>query len=365
MDNTTAVGTSKRIIKESEDGDSPDVKRTKIECTLSLYSPHPALADQGKHEVEVCVEGYEGSMSWNACLKNPGHANFILASEFSLTHLPAQYRDTDILKFIKLWVELTVKLSICATSQDRTVADPFYKYRGMPLIRSGTGKVTDVQIIEDDKFPCPCSQCISSKDPCTKWAAIWVMTALHVVFDDIEVEKTSAIFHYDNEDLTTKKNMTTLYGCRVVDSNRHGDWCKFECATHDLEFATQINNALTPLMGLAEMIQERYRDDVNINMAIIASHPHGCAKYVTVGEWREMETFENKKENLAWTTYTYSTGTCKGSSGAPVWILGPDRSNLYAYYSHVHSEGGDHTKGEPNKSGAGDVSKKWDWGEDA
>lgn len=317
----------------------------------------------GKHEIEVCAEGYEGFGHWNACTKNSGHSQFIPASEFSMTHLPASYRDNDILKFVKLWMELTVKLSICATSMDRTEEDPFYTYRGKTFIRSGTGKVTDVQFIEDDST-CPCPECVSSKDPHKTWAAIWVMTAMHVVFDDVEVEKTSVIFHYDNEDITTKDNMRTLLGCRVVDFNRSGDWCKFECATHDLEFARKIDDALTPLMSLAESIQERYHDDVNFNMAIIASHPHGCAKYVTVGEWRDKVAFENKEENLEWTTYTYSTATCRGSSGAPVWILGPDRSNLYAYYSHVHSEGGDHSRGEPNKSGAGDVTKRWDWGDE-
>ncbi|KAH9503736.1 hypothetical protein Btru_066495 [Bulinus truncatus] len=344
--------TCKRLKMSKQDtADAHDVNEANFD-----FTPHPAVYDQGKHEIEVVQKNYECAIAWKRCTKNPGHSDFIPAASLSLTHLPIKFRDEDIFRFIKLWVQLTVKLTIGTTSKDRTSKDPFYGYSGSSFSRTGTGKVTDVYSYTEDDDPCPCPECSVSKTPAKTWKAIWIMTAMHVVFDDEEVEATTAEFFYDSEQ--AKGSTVKLRGLRVVDFNRKGDWCKFECVTHDLDFGEKIEGALSPMVELGDQIQEKFKDDQGLNMAVIASHPHGCAKFVTIGEWRDVEKFE--EEARRWTTYSYSTATCKGSSGAPVWILGSDRHHMYAYYSHVHSEGGNPANGEPNKSGAGDVIKTWE-----
>ncbi|XP_055867391.1 uncharacterized protein LOC106071606 [Biomphalaria glabrata] len=323
-----------------------------------VFKQHPALEDQGKHEIEVLDKDYESAISWKTCTKNPGHFDFIPTAKFSQENLPEKFRDEDIYQFIKSWALLTVRLVTTFVSRDRTEKSPFFSSRGTYFPRTGTGKVTDVYHFDDEDTPCPCQECASSKTPAKIWKAIWIMTAMHVVFDDTEVESTTVDFFYEDEE--SKSDIVKLKGLRVVDFNLDGDWCKFECATHDLDFAQRIEDALSPMMDLGEKIQEKFEDDDDLNMAVIASHPHGCAKCITVGKWSDVRKFEKKNDNVRWTTYSYTTATCKGSSGAPVWILGTDRRHMYAYYSHVHSEGGDPTTGEPNKSGAGDVLKTWE-----
>lgn len=175
---------------------------------------------------------------------------------------------------------------------------------------------------------------------------------MHVLFDDTEAAQSHVELFYDNPN--SKDGVRKLKGIRVVDLNKKGDWCKFECATHDLDLGTELERIDAQVVELGRLIMDRKFQP----LAVIASHPHGCSKFITVGEWKDRRLVKDTEENYEWTEYSYTTSTCTGCSGAPVWILGPDRTHYsYNYYSHVHSEG---LKCGLNKSGAGDIEKRWD-----
>ncbi|GFO14414.1 hypothetical protein PoB_004091900 [Plakobranchus ocellatus] len=111
--------------------------------------------DQGNHECEVwaCSEtfdhrqelnGEEGSREWEKCEKNPGHTGFISAPDFSLLHLPEEYRTREILELVQAQADLTVRLRVGYTSANRPDGYPFSNFRGRYIPHTGTGVVTTV-----------------------------------------------------------------------------------------------------------------------------------------------------------------------------------------------------------------------------
>ncbi|GFO14415.1 hypothetical protein PoB_004092000 [Plakobranchus ocellatus] len=111
--------------------------------------------DQGNHECEVWIcgetfdhrqelNGEEGSREWEKCEKNPGHKGFISAPDFSLLHLPEEYRTQEILDLVQAQADLTVRLRVGYTSANRPDGYPFSGFRGRYIPHTGTGVVTVV-----------------------------------------------------------------------------------------------------------------------------------------------------------------------------------------------------------------------------
>ncbi|BFZ14016.1 hypothetical protein BsWGS_17055 [Bradybaena similaris] len=313
-----------------------------------------AMFDQGRHEVHVEADGYEASVGWEKCQKNIGHKDFVKPGDLSMTHLPEAHRDDDILQYIQLWLRLVVRLKVNFISPERPEGYPFHNSRNTRTQIVGTGKVAEITTVTDS--PCPCRECKNSDNPKMEWKAVWIMSAMHVVFDQTEVAETEAELFFDQAD--NNDGVKRLTGVRVLDSNIRGDWSKFECATHDLDLGRDLEHIDAQVLQLGEIIREKHEARNFPPLAVIASHPHGCSKHITVGEWTDRTLVRNREENYEWTEYLYTTATCTGCSGAPVWIIGPERDHYsYNYYNHVHSEG---LASGLNKSGAGDVEKRWD-----
>lgn len=91
------------------------------------------------------------------------------------------------------------------------------------------------------------------------------------------------------------------------------------------------------------------RSDTAANPAltVIVSHPHGCNKQITIGYYTERVEVKDSR-NL--TRYVYTTPTCPGSSGAPVYVLGRWRG--WWPCDHPHSGNSDINR-ELNFSGVG------------
>ncbi|GFO37296.1 hypothetical protein PoB_006380100 [Plakobranchus ocellatus] len=81
---------------------------------------------------------------------------------------------------------------------------------------------------------------------------------------------------------------------------------------------------------------------------LVISHPHGCAKHVSVGSVVNLETSENSDTSLVDTKLLYTTQTCPGSSGAQVLVIGHARDHVFVYQT-VHSCAA--LDGAVNKSG--------------
>ncbi|BFZ22097.1 hypothetical protein BsWGS_25135 [Bradybaena similaris] len=75
------------------------------------------------------------------------------------------------------------------------------------------------------------------------------------------------------------------------------------------------------------------------NLVIVVSHPHGCGKYVSLGEYTSrpvkplFDTQQRLTENLL-TYYVYTAHTCPGSSGGPVFILSKENVGRHTYRIH-------------------------------
>uniref|UniRef100_A0A2C9M0Z6 Peptidase S1 domain-containing protein n=1 Tax=Biomphalaria glabrata TaxID=6526 RepID=A0A2C9M0Z6_BIOGL len=279
-----------------------------------------ARGDQGYHETEVNF-GSEADLHkhWIDCGKNPGHSNFIPVKEFNINNLPLEYRDEDILKYIKTQSELTVRVVSSFTSSKRPPGYAFYNCRGKNFQRLGTGFVQYVYRNDTRTGKtCPCPECVSSQTPHVEWAKVKVRTATHVVFDDAEARNTVVELFYDDD--ADKGAVKRLYGDNVRFGALQGDWCDMRCVTHDVELVDYLKDTWGMWRWLETKINQKYSDQDH-RLAVVVSHPHGCDKQVSVGSWKERNVVDRSRD-FDNCVYTYDTPTCPGSSGAPVWILG-------------------------------------------
>ncbi|XP_059162438.1 uncharacterized protein LOC131945843 [Physella acuta] len=285
---------------------------------------------QGHHEAEICYGG-EADLHkhYTGCKKNPGHVNFIPVNDFNMDHLPSRYRDVIMLEVIKALSALTVLIKVKYTSLDRPKSFPcfsgqypFYNTRGRDVLRTGTGRVWQVvkYTESDNKGTCPCGKCQHSDTPSKVWGEVFVSTATHVVFDESEARQTKCVVGFDDN----KSPGVSLDGWGVRGADIEGDGCMFTCVSCDLELVDKLDKMLQHFEGLREKSRDKYRKIFGLDkLAVIVSHPHGCSKQVSVGQWTDRH--EGK------VLYKYTTCTCTGSSGAYVYLPGYDR------WSHPHS----------------------------
>ncbi|RUS87003.1 hypothetical protein EGW08_005241 [Elysia chlorotica] len=82
-------------------------------------------ADQGNHECEVFALGYpeamEGTRRWESCTKNRGHPTFTPIKEFSMQHLPPDYRLPEVFDLIQNISARTVRRSDTGRADVATV----------------------------------------------------------------------------------------------------------------------------------------------------------------------------------------------------------------------------------------------------
>ncbi|XP_059139772.1 uncharacterized protein LOC131927912 [Physella acuta] len=308
------------VLASEEHNDEGQVKARKIEESgKSLVEFIP-----GHHEAEICYGG-EADLHkhYTSCKKNPGHVNFIPVNDFNFDHLPSRYHDVIMLEVIKALSALTVLIKVKYTSLERPKSVPcfsgqypFYNTRGSDVLRTGTGRVSYVYKYteSDNKGTCPCGKCQHSDTPSKVWGEIGVLTATHVVFDESEARQTRCVVGFDDN----KSPGVSLDGWRVWGrADIEGDWCKFTCVSCDLELLDELDKMVRHFEDLCRKAWDKYRRfDVVDKLTVIVSHPHGCPKQVSVGQW----THEHEREG--WYKYTYTTCTCPGSSGAHVYMPG-------------------------------------------
>ncbi|XP_059159749.1 uncharacterized protein LOC131943564 isoform X2 [Physella acuta] len=289
----------------------------------------------GNHEAEMCYGGEADLHKHVAgCKKNPGHKGFIPLKDFNASCLPSRYHDDDLLsETIKTLAALTVQVKTKFTSLERPkfypdtqVPYPCYKDRGRRVMRLGTGRVWQVdKLTEKHRRTCRCAKCKVSATPSKVWGKFHVLTATHVVFDDSEVRQTKCVLGFDDN----KSPGVSLDGLWVdsrPDTER--DVCEFTCETCDLELVDELDKMLRRFKGLCEKVRDKYGRFYYVDkLTIIVSHPHGCPKQVSVGQWTHRQERDGYK-----TRYWYTTCTCPGSSGAHVYRLGND-----GWYRHPHS----------------------------
>ena len=285
-------------------------------------------------------------------MKNPRHEQFMSVSDFidSLSCSDSE-GDLDLVReCFRVAADLTVKLFVCHTSQDRPDGYPFCHKRGSSFPHSGTGQIyrVDSEINE----PCPCDKCNGQE--VRKFWRFRVQTAQHVVYDTEEAKKTRLDLFYDDERSHQDGKVVSVPALRVVRSDTEDDQCLMECVTHDEKIGEMVESLHRRWVSLTEAIQSRstpfYFNTSSLSdrpremstrerqsYTLIISHPHGQAKKITLGKLREWKGLG---------VQDYQAATCPGSSGAPVfdvytevddaglrhWSL--DHYNVYCY---IHS----------------------------
>ncbi|XP_059162138.1 uncharacterized protein LOC131945148 [Physella acuta] len=275
----------------------------------------------GHHEAEICYGG-EADLHkhYNRCKKNPGHVNFIPVNDFNLDHLPLRYRDVIMLELMKALSALTVLIKVKYTSLERPKSVPcfsgqypFYNTRGSDVLRTGTGRVWRVVKYTEsaNMGTCPCGKCQHSDTPSKVWGKVYVLTARHVVFDDSEARQTRCVVGFDDN----KSPGVSLDGWGAGKADIEGDRCVFTCVSCDLELLDELYKMWQQFDGLCWKVRDKYWRLFDVDkLTVIVSHPHGCPKQVSVGQW----THEHVRGD--WYKYTYTTCTCPGSSGAYVYM---------------------------------------------
>ncbi|KAI8780334.1 hypothetical protein BgiBS90_019528 [Biomphalaria glabrata] len=315
----------------------------------------------GDHETQES-EGGEADLHKYlvGCKKNPGHSQFIPVETFNLKHLPEDLQDNDLYEYIKGTADLTVRVDVRMSSPDRpkfwpktTQPYPFSNMSERRNLRTGSGRVLDVNKFQDGVkqdggyrdtayTKCWCRKCEGSNSPSNLWWEFNVSTATHVVFDDIETNHTTLRLFYDRDDSPVDSVDTVS----VDYVNIEYDMCWLNCVTCD----KTLGNKLMEMWGHYENVWWKVFDKYSASSSqhkfnFIVSHPHGCSKQVSVGQWKDTlnaDVFRSK--------FTYTTCTCPGSSGAYVYCLGY-RDNLI-WSDLVHSGS---LKSGLNYSGAGYV----------
>ncbi|RUS86612.1 hypothetical protein EGW08_005628 [Elysia chlorotica] len=310
--------------------------------------------DQGSHECEVLGtsshEAEESSLAWQMCTKNPGHHQFIPAAEFSLDKLPQWCRKPLVLDYVKYMCATTVRLKVGYTSWDRPDGYCFSSCRGTSLAHFGSGHL--IAMSQHDG-PCQCPECESSPSPHQTCHKLYIATAQHVVFNTEEAKATQVSFFYDDEASGTDGRVKIVWGTRGGSKGHEGDNSIFMCVTHDETLVSELKQIQAQYKHLKFKFEGQAGTSPNIdwkNLCVVVSHPHGQPKKITVGEMKSCTGAGtcNRRQ------FSYSTATCRGSSGAFVLSLEFYEAMPYvSWYTGMmwgaaHSFGG--LNGEYNKS---------------
>ncbi|XP_059166640.1 uncharacterized protein LOC131948929 [Physella acuta] len=252
--------------------------------TISRIEEEKKITDSDKDYFKVNFET-KLTNSWGTLtIRDCGndHGNFIPVKQFKLQDLPEDCRREEIFQCVKTLSSLTCLVDVNGLSTSR----PKYEmHKKLLKHRLGTGTVIRVGF-DDTSYPqnCKCITCSGLEErvqKVEKTATIEVMTACHVVFDCFEASMTRIKLFYDDE--SNMKDIVFLQGSHVVSKNVQDDWCVFACRTTDLQLA----NMLLGMLELYDAQNKKLHEIINEpkDLAVIASHPHGRSKHISIGKW--------------------------------------------------------------------------------
>ncbi|KAI8797952.1 hypothetical protein BgiBS90_000255, partial [Biomphalaria glabrata] len=299
----------------------------------------------GDHETQES-EGGEADLHKYlvSCKKNPGHRQFIPVDTFTLKHLPEGHQDKDLYELIKAIADLTVRVDVKIISPHRphfwpktARPYPFSKMSDKRIFRTGSGRVWHVNKFQDgiklngnivSEFQmCWYRKCQDSDTPNNVWWEFGVDTATHVVFDNTEANQTTLRLFFDRDD----SPVANIDKVSVYHVNIEYDMCKLKCVTCDANLGNKLMEMWRQYYNIWEKVFDKYCDSRSKHkLNFIVSHPHGCCKQVSVGQWNKKHKVDDK------TKFTYTTCTCPGSSGAHVYCVGYNEG-MWWMYDLVHS----------------------------
>ncbi|XP_005108500.1 uncharacterized protein LOC101859668 [Aplysia californica] len=268
------------------------------------------------------------------CEKSHQHDEFIPVNDFFYSYLPEALRHPSFY----VWLWNCIPLVVRILGQRRATGRVF-------LISE---ELLKEEICSD--VTCPYREQLGPRHE--MYGGIGIITNKHVVQNDEDAKKTTVEFFYNNDD-DRRWTVHKEKGFQLHTTNHKMDYTMFTCYTHKKDLLTMIatfdkirNYAWTKVPPQIRLVSKNY--------AIIISHPHGTSKKVSIGtvvdrqnRVKSEEEMENVRilrniynicdENnalarfggymrqlpdldLSFTITRYTTATCKGSSGAPVFM---------------------------------------------
>ena len=183
--------------------------------------------------------------------KNPEHQQFMSVNDF-IDSLSCSEGEP-VREWVRAIADLTVRLRVGYTSQDRPDGDPLCGNRGKSIPRVGTGLICYVNSVINE--PCPCVYCDGQE--VRKYWRFGVETAEHVVYDTEEAKRTRVDLFYDDETSRQDGKVVTVWALRVVRSYTKNDLCYMECVTHDERIGEMVESLDSRWDSLTEDIGSR------------------------------------------------------------------------------------------------------------
>ncbi|KAH9512431.1 hypothetical protein Btru_039563 [Bulinus truncatus] len=127
--------------------------------------------------------------------------------------------------------------------------------------------------------------------------------------------------------------------------DRDVSWIR--CITCDAELTRKLEDDIRRFRHFFWSAGKLYGKSHNDQkLAVIVSHPHGCFKQISIGQWVSIQSEDGHMHR-----FTYTACTCPGSSGGPVNIVGCDG---HWGWGLIHSQA---LKSGQNRSGRG---RRWE-----
>ncbi|CAG5132237.1 unnamed protein product, partial [Candidula unifasciata] len=274
-----------------------------------------------------CVEEGDESQHYAACKKNPVHGNFFPVEKFSMNNLPRFYRREDVMKFVQLMSDLTVRVSVKYVSENRPetvpgtdIPYPWSGIKGSHLTRVGTGWIEGTGIC--DSQTCCCKECKNSLEPKPQYGLIQIRTAAHLVYDQLESEHTTCHLFFDSgETPNVCTNVVTLTDVHTFSNKNRPDACKIILFTHDLDLVLSLRNMTFQYSDTFDIMKKCVKENgaeyikQGHPLYIVVSHPHGCAKQISICCCGNSDPGNPDTED---SQCSHASILCPGSSGAPL-----------------------------------------------
>uniref|UniRef100_A0A0B6Z435 Uncharacterized protein n=1 Tax=Arion vulgaris TaxID=1028688 RepID=A0A0B6Z435_9EUPU len=268
------------------------------------------------------------------CEKIHQHGSFFNVDDFSIEDLPEEISHPSTYVWLRNCFPLIVRLLGKGTASGRAC-----------LIHQELR-----QTIQCEKNNCPYLKEFGPNH--ILYGGIGIITNQHVVTNDKEAAATNIEFFYNSN---WRENVVKEYGHKLHTTNRKMDYSMFSCFVHNKELITMVATFDTRRNFSWLTIPKKIRESAR-KFAIVISHPHGASKRLSIGDVIERKIhIKSDKEyeilkivrniydlceksgpagvsrfeaywrqvldiDLPYTVTWYTAPTCRGSSGAPVYM---------------------------------------------
>ncbi|GFR74075.1 hypothetical protein ElyMa_005746100 [Elysia marginata] len=284
-------------------------------------------------DIENCESqpGSDLDIASPMCPKNHQHDQFIAADTFSTEDLPEELHHPTMCVWVRNCSPLVVRLLRNNTATGRAL-----------IISNELGSTT----------PCEQIHCQYPRGHLLH-GGIGIITNKHVVMNTDQAATTKVEFFYNDDD--QRDTVVRELGHKLHFTNYKMDYTMFSCYVHSKDLVKLVQNLDLRRQCAWEHIPPLIRQ-ASRAYAIVISHPHGVAKKISFGKVKEREmrcrsSVEKTNFNLIRSLYEicfkagakalerftayfaifpdlplpftitwYNTATCKGSSGAPVYM---------------------------------------------